>query len=317
VTARSVRTRVAAALIAAWSVAGSGIVAAGSAPSAPSSPAPAATPVIMVRGYAGSPECPGTDVTHAYWGGAVLKLADAGWRGPLLPVSYYACDGDGVDITGYGRKAPAGATATITPGAPRAGYTSDTPPRRIAHDLAWFVYDEFAATGTPVDLVGFSMGGLLIRYALYRVGVGDPAFPPFLYVPRVVTVATPHAGLQPGTVRSTCGTTTQCRAMAGGSAFMTDLAAHGRHPQARGGTAWTVVGSSRGCDIVPGWSALAMRAATRVRYVHPCYGHGDYLWDYTDDLNATMRVRAPGDSAAVAVQDAPHLLLWLTRVLRH
>lgn len=312
-SARPWRTRAAAVLAAAWSVAvgGIGAVDARSAP-----PAPAGTTVILVRGYAGGAGCPGTDMTRAYWGGAVLTLDAAGWRAPVLPVSYYRCDSDGVDITGYGPVAPAAATASITADAPRAGYTADTPLRRIAHDLAWFVYDEYAERGRPVDLVGFSMGGLLIRYALYRVAAGDPRFPPLLYVPRAVTVATPHAGVPAWTARSVCGRTTQCRAMVTGSAILTDLAAHARHPQARGGTAWTLAGSSRDCDLVPAWSALAMRAATRVRYVHPCYGHGDYLWDFSDATDATLRVAAPGETTAVVHANAPHLLRWLTRVLR-
>jgi hypothetical protein len=118
--------------------------------------APQQTPVIMVHGYANG-ACPGANIHHNVWGGLWLKLAWAGWSSPsLLPVSYYQCDTNGVDITGYGPTAPAGATSAETAGYPRAGYTQAAGIDQIAHDLAWFVYDTYSSAGTPVDLVGGS-----------------------------------------------------------------------------------------------------------------------------------------------------------------
>lgn len=293
------------------------VAAAGTGAGVPAATASAraadATPVILVRGYAGWKNCPGTDVTRAYWGDALLKFYEVGWQAQVLPLSFYKCDSDGVDMTGYGPTIPAGATPTVTSGSPRVAYTSDTPMRRIAHDLAWFVYDQFSVKGTPVDLVGFSMGGLLIRYAIYRVAARDPGFPPLLNVPRAVTIATPHAGLPDASV---CGPTRQCRAMVRGSAFMTDLMKHALDPQGRGGTSWTLTGSGSKCDLVSTSSALAMPAAVRVHYVKPCYAHGDYLWDYSDATDASMQVTRPFAASANTVNNAPHLLRWLTTVLR-
>jgi Putative serine esterase (DUF676) len=303
------------ALLAAVGAAGPGPTvgpAAGAAAAPAAATAADATPVILVRGYAGWKNCPGTDVTRAYWGDAILKFFEVGWQADVLALSYYKCDSDGVDMTGYGPAVPAGATPTVTATSPRVAYTADTPMRRLAHDLAWFVYDEFSKQGVPVDLVGFSMGGLLVRYAIYRVTARDPDFPPLLTVPRVVTIATPHAGLPDA---STCGPTRQCRAMVRGSAFMNDLVKHALDPQGRGGTAWTLTGSSSKCDLVSASSALAMPAAERVRYVNPCYSHGDYLWDYSDASDASMQVTMPFALSANAVTDGPHLLVWLTRVL--
>jgi hypothetical protein len=159
------------------------------------------------------------------------------------------------------------------------------------------------------------MGGLLIRYALHRVAVGDPNFPPFLTVPRAVTLATPHAGLRPAATRSICGRTVQCKAMRSDSVFISELTNHALDPQGLGGTAWTIAGASRTCDLVPPWSALALPAAERVRYVHPCYSHGDWLWDYSDAKDATMRVTQPNASSAVTITDGRHSLAWLTAVL--
>jgi hypothetical protein len=269
--------------------------------------------VLLVRGYAGWKQCPGTDVARAYWGDALLKFFEVGWQAHVLPLSFYKCDTDGVDITGYGPRVPAGATPTVTPGSPRVAYTANTRMRRLAHDLAWFVYDEFSGRGTPVDLVGFSMGGLLIRYAIYRVAAHDSAFPPYLNVPRAVTVATPHGGVPDG---SLCGPTRQCRAMVRSSAFMTDLMQHALDPQGRGGTRWTVSGSGSRCDFVSTSSALAMPGAVRVHYLKPCYTHAEYLWDYSDAPDASMQVTLPFARSADAVTNGPHVLLWLTSVLR-
>src|SRR6266516_1710289 len=77
-------------------------------------PDPTATPVVLVHGFS-SAACPGTDVTRNIWGAATLELARAGWStAHLVPVSFYTCDTDGVDITGYGADVPSGATAAVT-----------------------------------------------------------------------------------------------------------------------------------------------------------------------------------------------------------
>jgi hypothetical protein len=164
-------------------VAGAGLVAA--APVGAETPAPEATPVVMVRGYSWS-SCPGSDVDQDAWGGAHLELYGAGWTGPLVPVSFYACDSDGVDITGYGPIVPKGETPEITPGHPRVAYDQDTSLDVLAHDLAWFSYDSYPLAGTPVDVVGGSLGGLIVRDALLRVAQHEASFPPYLFEPRAV-----------------------------------------------------------------------------------------------------------------------------------
>lgn len=276
---------------------------------------PKATPVVFVHGYSNA-SCPGNDVTHNIWGGAYLELTNAGWSGPLLPVSYYACDTDGVDVTGYGPDAPSGATAAITDGSPRVRYDQNTSIDRLAHDLGWFVYDAYSADRKPVDLVGISMGGLIIRDLLYRVAQHDPRFPPRLLVPRAVTLSTPHLGY--GTTASNVsfcgGHFVECDQFATDSPFIAELGAHAADPQGAGGTRWTVVGSSAGCDFVPVQSALGMPDAEQIDYLSPCYGHAGYLWDFDHADDATTRVDRPG-RAPVTSHDAPRSLSWLVRTL--
>jgi hypothetical protein len=277
-------------------------------------PDPASLPVIMVHGYSPA-QCPAFDSTHSVWGGLYVELDDAGWSGPLLPVTFYRCDTDGVDITGYGATPPGGATPTVTAASPRVPYTQATSIGQLAHDLAWFTYDTYSAAGTAVDLVGSSMGGLVMRDALARVAAGDPAFPPYLLVSQAVTISTPNAGYgTPSTAPDLCGATTECDQMAAGSSFMADLETHA-DPQGRDGTAWTVVGSSAGCDLVPAASALAMPGAEQVDFRAPCYEHEGYLWDFGTDADATATITPPGREP-VRVTAAPRSLVWLAQRLR-
>jgi pimeloyl-ACP methyl ester carboxylesterase len=271
------------------------------------------TPVLLVHGY-NPRSCPGADVTHAQWGGVYLELTRGGWRAPILPVSYYACDHDGVDITGYGPTTPAGATSSISPGTPRVHYDQNTSIDEIAHDLGWFVYDTFGRSGTPVDLVGSSMGGLVIRDLLYRVAQGDSRFPPRLAVEHAVTFSTPFRGYGRGTSLACPVATFQCQQFAVGSPLLATLNADPQPPQGDGGTTWAVVGSSAGCDFVPAASSLGVSGVERVDYLTPCYGHVAYLWDFDPDSNAAVRISRP-DGSTISSKTAQHSLSWLLTTL--
>jgi hypothetical protein len=71
-------------------------------------------------------------------------------------------------------------------------HTGNTNIRHVAYHFAWMVQQEFG--GGPVNVVGHSMGGLVVRYALSAVQRGDPDFPAKLVIPQVVTVGTPFLG---------------------------------------------------------------------------------------------------------------------------
>lgn len=271
------------------------------------------TPVLLVHGY-NSHTCPGADVTHAQWGGAYLELTRAGWKGPILPVSYYACDQDGVDITGYGPTVPAGATPTITAGNPRVHYDQDTNIDQIAHDLGWFIYHQYGRDGTPVDLVASSMGGLIIRDLLYRVAHHDARFPPKLAVDHVVTFSTPYRGFGDGKSTACPVSTFECGQFAVGSSLLAELNADAQLPEGDGGTTWAAVGSSAGCDFVPTASSLGVVGVQRVDYLAPCYGHVGYLWDFNPTSDASARITQP-DGTTTSTQTALHSLGWLVTTL--
>jgi len=252
---------------------------------------PNATPVVLVHGYDFTTGCAGVD-NAAYWRNTMLEMTLATRANipaaDVVPVSYYQCDTNGVDITGY----VAGVSYPVvrTPGGvyPRSGFGTSTPITRISEDLAWFIYNEYTSKGRPVNIVGHSMGGLIARESLRRVQAGDIAMPPSLNVNKVLTVSTPHNGLN-----FSCGNTGQCSEMREGSAFITSLQSNAA-PQGINGTSWWAMGSAgtgvgnglaSKCDFVPTNSAIAVGGVDLV-YTKPCYQHTVYLSDRSYRLDA-------------------------------
>jgi hypothetical protein len=275
---------------------------------------PPTTPVLFVHGY-NSAACPGADVTRAQWGVAYLELYRVGWRGPLLPLSYYACDHDGVDITGYGPDVPSGATPTISAGNPRVRYDQNTSIDQLAHDLAWFVYLNYARSGTPVDLVGISMGGLVIRDMLFRVAEHHAQFPPKVLVAHALTFSTPYVGFGGRGAASICPVdTVECRQFAVGSPLLSELNAGGELPQGAGGTSWAVAGSSAGCDLIPTSSSLGVTGALRIDYAKPCYTHPAYLYDADPGSDAAAKI-TQADGSTTSTDSAEHSLKWMLSTL--
>lgn len=243
-------------------------------------------PVVLVHGHTTRGSlCEGINLA-SYWRGVGTELtvrrnipaAD------VLPVSFYKCDTNGVDITGSGPGTRYPTTRTSGGAHPRAGYTNDASIVQIARDLAWFIHNEFTRAGRPVYAVGHSMGGLVIREALRRVQIRDPAFPPALDVRIALTIATPHTGWA-----KECHANTQCAEMTPGSRFLADLRTNPR-PQGSNTTAWWAMGSEDDgktllCDGIPTDSAMAIRGVHLI-YVDPCYRHCQYLNDDAQERDA-------------------------------
>lgn len=216
---------------------------------------PSSVPVVFVHGfYADHCPSPGLNVTTAM-SGPVKQLTSAAWQGRRDVVSYYACDVGGTRI---------------------GSDTTNTPIETIAAQLATYVYTTYTAHGQTVDVVAHSMGGLVIRAALLLTQQHAAGFPASLLVRRVVTFSTPHNGIAASTTSSVPGLTGtyQGKEVVTGSTFLQKLAAGGV-PQGSGGTTWLVVGSSGGCDLVPGASATAL-AGVRMNYTG-CWSHVQYL----------------------------------------
>lgn len=252
---------------------------------------PTHTPVLFLHGALLGPGCVGTNpagvasALHAV-------LARHHWTGKLLPVDYYCGDaGPGtVDIRNGTRP------------------TADTSITDLANLLAWYVYRTYSSRGIAVDLVGHSMGGLIMRDALNRVG--QRGFPPYLLVRDAVTISAPFGGIPS---RAECPL--QCRQMLFGSAYLAGLNATPTAPSGQGGTGWTVLGGSP-CDYIPAESTLTLRGAMAVDFATnapQCYTHVTYLSDTS--ARQDLRTVISAVSGARHTVTGPHALEWVYRGL--
>lgn len=284
-------TGVVLALVLAVVMTPTGVVGAG----APVARVEAHPPILLVHGYDDSVgDCPGRNVSR-FWAktAAALTRRLSMPASDVLAVSYYKCDTRGVDITGSKRGTDFPTTPTAGSGVPRVGYTTQTSIVRLARDLAWFIRNEFSQHGQTVDVLGHSMGGLIIREALRRVQAGARGFPRRILVRKVLAVSTPHLGR---TV--TCARNRQCRQMSPGSSFVNQLQRNPA-PHGAGGTKWFAM-ATRGsliggvpCDGILTDSATAVGGVDLI-YTRPCYGHKGYLYDDSNRLNAAGSARIRG-----------------------
>ncbi|MDB5099017.1 MAG: lipase [Cyanobacteria bacterium RYN_339] len=140
----------------------------------------------------------------------------------------------------------------------------DLAPADGTHSLANLAQQADAAIRAvegPVDLVGYSLGGLVARYAIQRLG--SP-------VARLVTIATPHQGtwIAHG-LRNVAG-----REMRPNSPFLQDLERDWAETACKVPTLaiWTPFDGI----VVPAWNARLAGAAT-IRI--PVWRHGDMVTD--------------------------------------
>jgi len=235
------------------------------------------TPILFFHGY----DAFGTGVDCTTWNNMISAMRSYGFSGPFVTVKYYYndanCSGD-VNTAGSQTTYYAGGTVN-------GADSQNTDIRHIAYQFAWFVYDNYTSKGQNVGIVPHSMGGLIVRYALYRVAAGDPDFPPSLLVSNIADFATPHNGTSSA---NTCGNI-ECVEMRQGSTFLNDLNANGQNPQEQGGTDWTLMGSDYD-TIVSDASATSMTAAHKVQYASSDQiGHLDYYNKTQITLNASLK----------------------------
>lgn len=182
----------------------------------------------------------------------------------------------------------------------------DTDIRHIGYHFAVMVHDHFGANGVTVDAMGHSMGGLLMRYAIAKSGSGG-VWPPKLRIEDSVTMGTPHGGL--GTSWCKLSPWSDVRQMCSDSSFMTWLKNYAQDPQGDGGTDWTLMGSD--CDGWVSWDrAVDMKAAHKLVYVDPCYGHSDYYTDVSTTNDATVDYMDAPSTSWTRWSSAPHSVKW-------
>lgn len=261
--------------------------------------------ILLVHGYALTTGCAGGDV-RLYWSGLTSALIASGSTDPVVPLSYYQCDTNGTSMD-----EPARANQYFTSSSDSAGYTKSTDLRHLGYVLAWYVYDTYTSKGQTVDLVGHSMGGLMIRWALSRVAAHDSAFPPSLKVANVVTISTPYGGaIREVKNLAACADSLECQQFEAGSSFLAALAA-GPAPAAD----WTAMGGGS-CDLMSAASATDVQPAHHLSWTQPCYDHSKILFDDNQGLDATATFSNPGNATPTTTESAPHSLAAVIRALQ-
>lgn len=107
----------------------------------------------------------------------IKELKQQGFTGPFLTVTYYQastnCD---INLTKY-----------------NPSLTKNSNWKEIGRVLSNYVFDKYSRYGQSVDMLGHSMGGLVIRSAVQGGGEYQAGFSNIL-VEDAVTVGTPHQG---------------------------------------------------------------------------------------------------------------------------
>lgn len=211
-------------------------------------------PVLLLHGWSVSSDtdCSGT------FDRMIGQLQAEGFTGPFIKVGYYSgntgCD---VNLQDWG------------------DVGDGTPFDELGQVFSQYVYSTFTSQGVTVDVVGYSMGGVVARAGIYGSGSGQGGFSPPIAVEDAVTLGSPHQGAAWYTNVCFWG---QCAAMRPGSSQVAWLNGNG-DPQGAGGTDWTVIGSDEDA-VVPADSALSMSvpAARKARYGDvPHTGSGNYM----------------------------------------
>jgi triacylglycerol esterase/lipase EstA (alpha/beta hydrolase family) len=185
-------------------------------------PSKAAT-IVFVHGFnaSASTDCMATGSSGDGFGSMIPQLHSDGFSGSLITVGYYSGDTNcTVNLHNFGT------------------YGDGDSFTNIGQAFSWYVYKTFTKNGVPIDAVGYSMGGLIVRAAVYGSSIGAAGYAPPINVARVVTLGTPHNGAAWYATACVIVGWTQCAAMVHGSAQLTWLNKNG-DPQGPAGTAWS------------------------------------------------------------------------------
>ena len=246
--------------------------------------------VIFVHGIQGDPTKTGHDC-RATWSAARDHFADKGWRGSLLTFGYYAGD---------------------TNCSHEFGGNRNTPIQDVAKAFANYVYDNFSKPSKgskKIDVVAHSMGGLVVRAALYHTRRGTAGFPDGpIYIEDVATLATPHGGsTNDGFCRFLWQ---QCKDMRPGSAFLDVLPSTMPNSGNGFGTDWTTMSAFHD-GYVSESSGIAGTAEHEIQYNDDRVGHVSFPKLATGTYNSRIknnstwtswnRYAAPVEMARIAV----------------
>lgn len=215
--------------------------------------------VLFIHGYnptSSSTNC-GADFDQM-----ISQMRSQGFTGPMIKVGFYSGDYNcNVNLRSYG------------------SFGDSSSWRTISKAFSQYVYREFTSRGIPVDVVGYSMGGLIGRGAVWGSQKAESGFAPAIDVEDVVTLGTPHNGAAWYSNLCLWG---QCTGLKPGSSELNWLNQNG-NPQGRYGTEFTTLGSI-GDWVVPTSSALYMSIPSGRKVAYCCVSHtgsGNYMHNST------------------------------------
>ncbi len=214
-------------------------------------------PILFVHGY--NPTSTSTDCGSTF-DQMIASLRSQGFTGPMIKVGFYSGDTNCTmnlhNVASFGD---------------RDSW------KEIAKALAVYVHDSYTAQGTTVDMVGYSMGGAIVRGAVYGPISGEGGWSGPIDAEDVLTLGGTHDGAAWYSNFCLWG---QCHSLSPSSGDIAWLNQNG-NPQGIHGTDFTVVGSD-GDAVVPTASATHMTvpATNKVVYADvPHTGDNNYLHD--------------------------------------
>ena len=250
----------------------------GSSMPAGATPAPSkAARVVFVHGFnpLGGTNCLGSGYLNNGFGAMIPQMQSDGFTGSLITVGYYSGDSNcTVNLHSYG------------------AYNDGDPFTNIGQAFSWYVYNTFTRNGIAINAVGYSMGGLIVRAAVYGASIGAAGYSPPLNIGHVATLGTPHNGAAWYASACTIIGWTQCAAMVGGSSQLNWLNQNG-NPQGSTGTSWITFGSEDD-DVVPSSSATYMSVPAARKIIFQNVSHTG--WIHPDYMDAWSVVNLAGDS---------------------
>jgi len=204
--------------------------------------------VLFVHGY--NPTSSSTNCA-ADFDQMIGQLRAEGFTGSMVRVGFYSgdynCD---VNLRSYG------------------SFGDSSSWKSIAKAFSHYIYSQYTSRGVAVDVVGYSMGGLISRGAVWGSQKAESGFSAPIDVEDVITLGTPHNGAAWYSNLCLWG---QCASLKPGATDIRWLNQNG-NPQGRNGTEFSTLGSD-GDWVVPTSSALYMSIPSSNKVAYCCTPH--------------------------------------------